>query len=126
MIRLSSTGSFSNTEKFLQRMKSRSYFDEVSKYGTAGVKALQKATPIESGETANSWYYQIIDRPGYFAIHWFNSHSEEPGSIPIAAIIQYGHGTKNGGYIQGRDYINPAMQPIFDQMLDDMWKEVTK
>lgn len=107
-------------------MKSRSYFDEVSKYGTAGVKALQKATPIESGETANSWYYQIIDRPGYFAIHWFNSHSEEPGSIPIAAIIQYGHGTKNGGYIQGRDYINPAMQPIFDQMLDDMWKEVTK
>jgi hypothetical protein len=99
---------------------------QLAKYGPVGVAALRAATSIDSGRTSEAWYYQVVNRPGYFAIHWLNSHIEQPGSIPIAAILQYGHGTRSGGYIQGRDYINPAMRPIFDQILTDMWKEVTK
>ncbi len=91
-----------------------------------GVAALSNATPKESAETANSWYYEIQQRPGYFAIHWLNSNVEDPGRIPVAILIQYGHGTRHGGYVQGIDYINPAMRPIFDQMAADVWKEVTK
>ena len=72
------------------------------------------------------WTYEIVNRPGYFSIHWLNTHTEEPGHIPVAVLIQYGHGTRNGGYVHGRDYINPAMRPIFDQIAADMWKEVTK
>ena len=113
-------------ESFGERVKSRSYLSQLSKYGPVGVAALRQATPLDSGRTAESWYYEVVDRPGYFAIHWLNSHLEEPGSIPIAAIIQYGHGTRNGGYVQGRDYINPAMRPIFDQIVTDMWREVTR
>lgn len=126
MIRISSRGSFNNTNTFLNRMKSRSYLAQLAKYGPVGVAALRAATSIDSGRTSEAWYYQVVNRPGYFAIHWLNSHIEQPGSIPIAAILQYGHGTRSGGYIQGRDYINPAMRPIFDQILTDMWKEVTK
>jgi len=91
-----------------------------------GVSALHNATPVDHGLTAAGWYYETESRPGYFAIHWLNSHVEEPGAIPIAAIIQYGHATRTGGYVQGRDYINPAIQPIFDQIVRDMWKEVTR
>lgn len=123
---MTAQGSFRNTDEFLQRMKSRSYLKQLSKYGAKGVSALSSATPLESGKTAASWYYEIVDRPGYFAIHWLNSHIEQPGDVPIAAIIQYGHSTRNRGYIQGKDYINPAMRPIFDQMVTDMWREVTK
>jgi hypothetical protein len=90
------------------------------------VAALAAATPRDSGETANSWTYQIVQRPGYYSIVWSNTHTEDPGHIPIAVLIQYGHGTRRGGYVQGRDYINPAMRPIFDQIAADMWKEVTK
>ena len=97
-----------------------------AKYGATGISALSRATPKESSETAISWYYEIIDKPGYFAIHWYNSNVVHPGNIPIAVLIQYGHGTRRGGYVQGRDYINPAMRPIFDQILADMWREVTK
>jgi hypothetical protein len=107
-------------------MKSRSYLTQLSKYGPIGVAALQRMTPRDSGDTAGSWYYEIINRAGYFSIQWLNSNVEEPGRIPIAAIIQYGHGTRTGGYVQGIDYINPAMRPIFEQIAADMWKEVTK
>ena len=91
-----------------------------------GVAALKAATPEESGVTAASWYYEIVDRPGYYAIHWLNSHVRDPGRIPVAVLIQYGHGTRQGGYVEGRDYINPAMRPIFDQMAAAMWREVTR
>src|SRR4051812_37316106 len=104
-------------------MRNRDQFKVLAKYGPVGVTALKSATPMESGRTANAWYYEIIDRPGYYSIHWLNSHIEEPGTISIAAIIQYGHATGNGAYIQGIDYINPAMQPVFDQIVTDMWKE---
>lgn len=123
---MTTSGSFKYMEDFAKRVKSRSYLTALSKYGSVGVAALQRATPLDTGNTAESWYYEIVERPGYFAIHWLNSHVEEPGTIPIAAIIQYGHGTQRGGYVQGRDYINPALRPIFDQIITDMWKEVTR
>jgi hypothetical protein len=126
MIKLKTSGSFANAQAFLQRMKNRDQFKILDKYGALGVAALKSATPIESGETASSWYYETVSKPGYFAIHWYNSHVEDPGRIPIAILLQYGHATRTGGYVQGRDYINPALQSIFDQMAADMWKEVTK
>lgn len=107
-------------------MKQKSYLRQLAKYGPIGVEALRAATPIEHGITAVGWYYEIVDRPGYFAINWLNSHVEEPGTIPIAILLQYGHATGNGGYVTGRDYINPALRPIFDQIVADMWMEVIK
>lgn len=124
MIKLTSRGSFKNTFDFAKRMKSRQQFRQLAKYGSIGVTALSNATPEDTGETGESWYYEIEDKPGHFAIHWLNSNMEE--GVSIAAIIQYGHATGNGAYIQGVDYINPVMRPIFDRMADDMWKEVTK
>lgn len=119
-------GSFQNTADFLNRMRQRQQFAVLHKYGPIGVTALQGATPVDEGQTAASWYYEIVDKPGYFAIHWYNSNIEEPGRVAIAAIIQYGHATGTGGYVEGVDYINPALRPIFDQMINDMWKEVTR
>lgn len=114
-------------EAFAQRMKLRLYLTQLGpKYGQMGVAALATATPEDSGKTAESWTYEIVDRAGYYSIKWLNLNVEEPGHIPIAAIIQYGHGTKEGVFVQGKDYINPAMRPIFDQIVADMWKEVTK
>lgn len=126
MIKLTSSGSFDKSQAFLQRMKNREQFKVLNKYGSIGVGALKTATPVESSKTASGWYYEIVSKPGYFAIHWYNSNVEEPGRVPIAAIIQYGHATRQGGYVQGRDYINPALRPIFDQIVADMWREVTK
>ena len=126
MIKVTTRGSFAKSQAFLQRMRNREQFKVLVKYGSIGVSALSNATPMETAETANSWYYEIVDKPGYFAIHWYNSNVEDPGRIPIAVIIQYGHGTRHGGYVQGRDYINPALRPIFDQITADMWREVTK
>ena len=126
MIKVTSRGSFDKSMAFLQRMKNREQFKALAKYGPIGVAALSQATPKDSAETANSWYYEIIDRPGYFSIHWLNSHVVNPGDIPVAVLIQYGHATGNGAYIQGVDYINPVMAPLFDQIAADMWKEVTK
>jgi hypothetical protein len=126
VIKVTTRGSFAKSQAFLQRMKNRDEFKVLAKYGPIGVTALASATPKDSSKTANSWYYEIVNRPGYYAIHWYNSNVEDPGRIPIAAIIQYGHGTRRGGYVQGIDYINPAMRPIFDQIAADMWREVTK
>lgn len=125
-VKVITSGSFAKTQDFLRRMQRRQQFQALHKYGALGVTALQEATPVESSETANSWYYEIVDKPGYFAIHWLNSNVEEPGTIPVAVLIQYGHATGNGGLVQGVDYINPALKPIFDQMAIDMWKEVTR
>lgn len=126
MISVKVSGSFSKSQAFLQRMQQRTQFAVLHKYGPIGVAALKGATPIEHGETAEGWYYEIVNKPGYFAIHWLNSHIVNPGQIPVAVLIQYGHATRNGGYVEGTDYINPALRPIFDQMANDMWKEVTK
>ena len=126
MIKVTSRGSFAKSLAFLQRTQRRDQFKILYKYGPIGVNALRGATPVDSSVTAESWYYEIVDKPGYFAIHWYNSHVEDPGRISIAAILQYGHATRTGGWVEGRDYINPAMRPIFDQMVTDMWREVTK
>jgi hypothetical protein len=107
-------------------MTRREQFKVLHKYGPIGVAALANHTPKDEAQTANSWYYEIVDKPGYFAIHWLNSNLEDPGRIPVAILIQYGHATGTGGLVQGVDYINPALRPIFDQMAADMWKEVTR
>jgi hypothetical protein len=126
-VKVLTSGSFQKSLDFLQRMKSRDYLRALGpKYGPMGVAALANATPKEYGTTASSWYFEIADRPGYYSIHWLNSNIVEPGNIPVAVLIQYGHATGNGAYIQGFDYINPALKPIFDQIAADMWKEVTK
>jgi hypothetical protein len=126
MIKVTVKGSFRNADAFLQRMKARSYLKQLEKFGAQGVVALRNATPVESGATADSWTYEIIERPGYFSIQWLNTHTEEPGHIPVAVLVQYGHGTRAGHFIAGLDYINPAMRPIFEQIAIDMWREVTR
>lgn len=126
MLHAETRGSFNNTMNFLNRMKRRDQFRVLHKYGPMGVTALQGATPKDSAFTAESWYYEIVDKPGYFSITWYNRHVEDPRRQNIAILLQYGHATRTGGYVQGIDYINPALKPIFDQMLADMWKEVTK
>ena len=124
MITISQKGSFNNTERYLARMKDAQRFAVLSKYGSLGVNALSNATPVESGLTAASWSFTIIQRSGYYSIRWSNSHVED--GVPIAVILQYGHGTGTGGYVQGRDYIMPAIRPIFDQIVAEAMREVNR
>lgn len=123
MFSRSTSGSFDNTMKFLNRMKSEKMFDNLDRFGRQGVDALRSATPIETGLAGKSWGYQIGHTNGQVSISWFNTDVE--GGVNIAVILQYGHGTGTGGWVQGRDYINPSMRPIFDKILDDVWKQVT-
>ena len=124
MITFKHTGDFSKTTKFLKSTKSVNITNILNEYGKAGVAALASATPIESGLTANSWYYEVEIKKGSYAIHFNNSNIQN--GVPIAVILQYGHGTRNGGWVQGRDYINPAVQPIFDNITNKAWREVTR
>lgn len=117
-------GDFSNTERYLARMKNGVRLGILNKYGSLGVAALSNATPVESGVTAAAWSYSIVERPGYYSIRWHNSHIED--GVPIAVILQYGHGTGTGGYVQGRDYIMPAIRPVFDTIVAEAWREVTR
>lgn len=123
MIRATSSGSFDKTMAFLELMKSNKIFNVLDKYGRVGVDALSQATPIETGETAHSWEYEVVHSRGQHAIYWSNTH--EVNGVNIAVILQYGHGTGTGGYVTGIDYINPAMRPVFNKILDDVWREVT-
>lgn len=124
MITITQKGSFNHTERYLAKLKSNQLAAVLNKYGSLGVAALSNATPIESGQTAHSWYYTIVQRRGYYSIRWHNHHVED--GIPIAVLIQYGHGTGTGGYVEGRDYIMPAIRPIFDQIAAEAWREVSK
>ena len=124
MFAISSKGSFKNTEKFLQSMSKGDIFRSLDKYGQAGVAALSAATPSESGATAAAWSYEITKRRGQYSISWTNSHMA--GGVPVVILLQYGHGTGTGGYVQGRDFINPALKPIFDKIASDVWKEVKR
>lgn len=123
MITLSSSGSFRRTEQFLSRMATADIFSQLSVYGQVGVNALAAATPKDSGETSAMWFYEIVKEGGTYSIVWSNSHMA--GDTPVAVLLQYGHGTGTGGYVQGRDYINPAIQPIFDKIAAEAWKVVT-
>ena len=124
MISFRQKGDFSKLTKFLERAKETVYLGDLNKYGRQGVAALASATPIDSGETASSWYYEIENNKESATITFYNSNIQN--GVPIAIILQYGHGTRNGGWVEGRDYINPAIQPIFDQIVDDAWREVNK
>ena len=124
MIEFRQKGDFSKLTSFLEKAKEVAKVSTLDKYGQAGVAALASATPVDSGLTASSWYYEIEHQNGSTSITFNNSNINK--GVPIAIILQYGHGTRNGGWVQGRDYINPAIQPIFDKIADDAWKEVTK
>ena len=124
MISFRQKGDFSNLSSYLERVKEKVKLGDLDKYGRAGVSALASATPVDSGQTANSWYYEIERQNGSVSIVFNNSNVNK--GVPIAIILQYGHGTGTGGWVQGRDYINPAIQPIFDEIANNAWKEVTK
>lgn len=124
MISFRQKGDFSKLTRFLERAKEAVHIGDLDKFGKEGVAALASATPVDSGETANSWYYKITNRKGSVTISFHNSNIQN--GVSIAVILQYGHGTRNGGWVQGRDYINPAIQPIFDKIANNAWKEVTK
>ena len=122
MISFRQKGDFSKLTSYLEKAKKAVHLSTLDKYGQAGVAALASATPVESGKTANSWYYNIENKSGSATISWHNSNIQN--GVPIAVIIQYGHGTGTGGWVEGRDYINPAIRPIFDQIANDVWREV--
>ena len=124
MIGFRQKGDFSNTTNFLKRMKQDRILSILNKYGNDGVAALASATPVDSGLTAASWYYKIERTNTSVSLIFCNSNVQN--GIPIAIILQHGHGTGTGGWVQGRDYINPAIQPIFDRLAKDAWGEVTK
>lgn len=124
MVSFRHKGDFKKLTGFLEQMKETVHLGTLDKYGREGVAALASATPIDSGKTAQSWSYVIEQKKGSVTITFNNSNIQN--GVPIAIILQYGHATKNGGWVEGRDYINPAIQPIFDKIADAAWREVTK
>ena len=124
MITFRHKGDFSKLTSFLEKAKKVVKASDLDKYGREGVAALASATPIDTGLTASSWYYEIEHKQGSAMINFYNSNVQN--GVPIAIILQYGHGTGTGGWVEGRDYINPAIQPIFDKIADEAWREVTK
>ena len=124
MISFRQKGDFSKLTNFLEKAKETVKLGNLDKYGRMGVAALASATPVKSGLTANSWYYEIKREKGSVTISFNNSNIQN--GVPVAVILQYGHGTRNGGWVQGLDYINPAVKPVFDQIAKDAWREVTK
>lgn len=124
MIKIRNKGDWSITYKQLRRLQNNNYRDILESYGQKGVAALAYATPKDTGKTSNSWRYEIELNNNRSIIHYVNDNINE--GVNIALILQYGHGTGTGAYVAGRDYINPAIQPIFDTMADNVWKEVTR
>lgn len=118
------TGNYSKTKRFLENARAVVGRGDFHKYGKLGVDALSAATPVDSGLTASSWDYRIVRENGRIVIEWFNKNVVR--GVNIAVILQYGHATRNGGWVQGRDYINPALQPVFDKIAEDAWGEVTR
>lgn len=123
MITFRQKGDFSKLTRFLERAKEVVRVGDLDKYGREGVAALASATPVDTGLTANSWRYEIEQKKGSISISFHNTNIQN--GVPIAVILQYGHATRNGGWVQGRDYINPAIQPIFDKIANEAWREVT-
>ena len=123
MISASSSASGNSTEDWLKKILSGDAYRTLSRFGQMGVSALAAATPVDSGETANSWYYEVVRDGHSWSMIWGNHHVEE--GRPIAVLLEYGHGTRTGGYVAARPYINAALQPIFDQMEAENWRVVT-
>lgn len=124
MISFRQRGDFKKLTRFLERAKEGVRIGDLDKYGREGVAALASATPVESGLTAASWYYEITNKNGSARITFYNSNVQN--GVPIAIILQYGHATGTGGWVEGRDYINPSIRPVFDKIADSAWREVTK
>jgi hypothetical protein len=123
MISFNTTGSFDGTEAFLKKLSKLNILSVMNSCGQIGVEALRTATPVDTGLTAGSWSYDVLAKNGSYSISWTNTDIEN--DFPVAIMLQYGYGTGTGGYVQGRDYINPVMRPIFDQIADKVWKAVT-
>jgi len=123
MVTFEGKGDFKKTNTLLERMLEVGKLGILNKYGQKGIDALSKSTPKDTGLAANSWDYVIEHDKDHASITWLNKDIE--GGCNVAILIQYGHGTRNGGYVKGRDFINPAMQPLFDEMADSVWKEVS-
>ena len=123
MITFRQRGDLSRTTKFFERALNVIKLGELDKYGRMGIQALAEATPKDTGKTASSWKYEIVRSGGSVTIQWFNTNENK--GVNIAVILQYGHGTRNGGYVKGRDYINPAIRPVFDEIAESAWKEIT-
>lgn len=124
MINIRQKGDFKNLSSFLEKAKEKLNLGLLDKYGREGVAALQAATPKDTGKTSESWYYKIERKNGSVSLTFHNSNQNK--GVPIAIILQYGHATGNGGYVEGVDYINPALRPIFDKIAEEAWKEVKK
>lgn len=124
MITIKQKGDFKKTSKFLSDSLNPNYMSIIERYAKAGVAALSSATPVDSSNTANSWGYEIKKQGKSVSIVWYNTNVV--GGVPVVILLQYGHGTRNGGYVQGRDFINPTLRPLFDKMADDVWREVVK
>ena len=125
-ISIKSKGDWNKTFNFLDKV-SKGFFNKslLNRYGEMGVRALREATPKDTGDTANSWSYEIEENNGSVRIIWKNDSTTKDGT-PIVVLLHYGHGTRNGGYVQGRDFINPAMRPVFDKIAKEAWEEVVK
>lgn len=123
MISFTQKGDFHKLTNWLERLREKINSGRLNKYGEMGVAALNEATPRDTGLTANSWYYEIVNKGNELKIEWNNSNVNNGENIAI--LLQYGHGTGWGGYVVGRDYINPALQPVFEKIAEDLWKEVT-
>lgn len=124
MFEIKTSGSFDKTESFLNNILKKDPFSRLDRYGQEGVDALTKATPIgDSGHTASSWTYEIVKENGTYSIIWSNTNVVD--GTPVVVLLQYGHATRNGGFVEGIDFINPALRPIFERMADEAWKEVT-
>ncbi len=124
MINIRQKGDFKNLSSFLEKTKEKLNLGLLDKYGREGVAALQAATPKDTGKTSESWYYKIERKNGSVSLTFHNSNQNK--GVPIAIILQYGHATGNGGYVEGVDYINPALRPIFNKIAEEAWKEVKK
>lgn len=124
MIGVRVKGDFRHLTDFLNQSKNSHAFKFLEHYGEIGVAALRSVTPTDTGLTANSWRYEIVRTDGTVKLIFLNSNIQN--GVPIAVILQYGHATGGGGWVEGRDYINPALQPVFDQIAEDAWKEITK
>lgn len=124
MISFRHKGDFSKATRYFEKVKHAARLGILDKYGREGVAALESATPVESGKTASSWYYKIENKSSSATISFHNSNFND--GVPIAIILQFGHGTGTGGWVEGRDYINPAIQPVFDRIVNAVWREVTE